>query len=270
MWRATTSGLYRYDAVTGDVRKFSHSIDNRYSLADDSVKAVYCDRSNGLWVGTLSSGINWSAAFQRNFNRYYKADGESLMGGYMVDMDIDGTGKLWAVSEKNGLLYMGCDGMLHKCRSAELPESIISICSDGDWLWLGSWAGIFRFDVKTGNVKSYGRGLNTGWKDNKVHKIFKTSSGEILAGTTLGMIKYDKSSDHFRPLPIFSGIYVTDMAEALDGTLWVASYADGICRYSVKEDRMRSHYDYKESDNRHLPADKVMSLYIDRDGELWA
>lgn len=270
VWLATTGGLYRYDAVTGVVRKFSHSIDNRYSLADDSVKAVYCDRSNGLWVGTLSSGINWSAAFQRNFNRYYEADGESLMGGYVVDMDIDGTGKLWAVSEKKGLLYMGRDGMLHKCKSAELPESIVSICSDGDWLWLGSWAGIFRFDVKTGNVKSYGRGLNTGWKDNKVHKLFKTSSGEILAGTTLGMIKYDKSSDHFRPLPIFSGIYVTDMAEALDGTLWVASYADGICRYSMKEDRMLSHYDYKESDHRHLPADKVMSLYIDRDGELWA
>ncbi len=153
------------------------------------------------------------------------------MGGYVVDMAVDGTGKLWAVSEKNGLLYMGRDGKLHKCKSAELPESIVSICSDGDWLWLGSWAGIFRFDVKTGNVKSYGRGLNTGWKDNKVHKLFKTSSGEILAGTTLGMIKYDKSSDHFRPLPIFSGIYVTDMAEALDGTLWVASYADGICRY---------------------------------------
>ena len=92
VWLATTSGLYRYDSVTGDIRKFSHSIDNKYSLADDYVKAVYCDRSNGLWVGTFSSGINWSAEFQRNFNRYYEADGESLMGGYVVDMAVDGSG----------------------------------------------------------------------------------------------------------------------------------------------------------------------------------
>ena len=270
VWLATTGGLYRYDTVSGIVRRFSHDIGNKFSLADDSVKAVFIDRSNGLWAATLSSGINWSAEFQRNFSRYYEADGESLAGCYVIDMAVDDDGRLWAATEKKGLLRMGDDGRLHRYVSDSLPQSVFSICCDDSFLWLGSWAGMFRLDIRTGRVSKYDRGLAVGLKDNKIHKIFKTSSDEILAGTTLGMMRYDKAGDRFLPLPVFSGMYVTDIAEALDGTLWVASYADGISNYSLREDRILKHYDYREEGNRHLPADKIMSVFIDRDGTLWA
>lgn len=271
VWLSTTGGLYRYDALDGSVKRFSHSVDNKFSIADDAASAVFLDRSNGLWVATLSSGINWSAAFQRNFTRYCEADGEPLLGCYVIDMAVGGDGKVWAVTEKKGLLHMGDDGLFHRYRSAELPNSIFSICSDENYLWLGSWTGIFRMDIRTGKITAYGRDeLTSGLRDNKVHKLFRTSSNEILVGTTLGMMRYDRASDRFVPLPVFSGMYVTDIAEALDGTLWVSSYADGISRYSMAEDRVLCHYGHDETGERHLPADKIMSVIIDRDGTLWA
>lgn len=92
IWLSTTGGLFRYDSVSGAVERFGSSPEDKFSLADENATAVFVDRSNGLWVGTLSSGLNYSAAFQRNFDKYYLADNETLKGCYVMDMSDDTKG----------------------------------------------------------------------------------------------------------------------------------------------------------------------------------
>ena len=272
IWLSTTGGLFRYDSVTGAVKRFGSSPEDKFSLADENATAVFIDRANGLWVGTMSSGLNYSAEFQRNFDKYYLADNEPLNGCYVMDLADDRKGRIWLATEKKGLLYLDtATGLVHRYRSASLPESIFSVCYDSGKVWLGSLSGIYKLDTKTGKVSTYTRSLrNNLQRDNKTHKLFKTSSDRILAGTTLGMLEYDSSSDSFIPVDGFEGVYVTGMAESLDGNLWVSSYADGIYKYSLGEGRVLSHYDYEGSEGKHLTANKIMSVFIDRDDNLWA
>ncbi len=272
IWLSTTGGLFRYDSVSGTVERFGSSTEDKFSLADENATAVFIDRANGLWVGTLSSGLNYSAEFQRNFDKYYLADNESLKGCYVMDMADDRNGRIWLASEKKGLLYLDTStGLVHRYRSSILPESIFSICCDAGDVWLGSWSGIFKLDPRSGRITTYTRGLrNNRQRDNKIHKLFKTSSDKILVGTTLGMLEYDPVSDGFAPVDGFEGVYVTGMTESLDGSLWVSSYANGIYKYSLGDRAILAHYDYDEQGNRHLPANKIMSVYLDEDGNLWA
>lgn len=272
IWLSTTGGLFRYDSFSGTVERFGSSPEDKFSLADENATAVFVDRSNGLWVGTLSSGLNYSAEYQRNFDKYYLADNENLKGCYVMDMSDDHKGRIWLASEKKGLLYLDTStGLVHRYRSSTLPESIFSICCDADGVWLGSWSGIFKLDPQSGRITAYTRGLgNNRQRDNKIYKLFKTSSDEILVGTTLGMLEYDSVSDTFAPVDGFEGVFVTGMVESLDGNLWVSSYANGIYKYSLKDNTILAHYDYDAQGSRHLPANKIMSVYLDEDGDLWA
>ena len=67
--------------------------------------------------------------------------------------------------------------------------------------------------------------------DNKIYTIYKTSEGDLLVGTTLGMLRYDRAGDSFTPIPVFEGMFITDIAEDISGDLWVATYANGLIRY---------------------------------------
>lgn len=85
--------------------------------------------------------------------------------------------------------------------------------------------------------------------DNKIYSIYKTSEGDLLVGTTLGMLRYDRAGDSFSPIPVFEGMFITDIAEDTSGDLWVATYANGLIRYdpAAGADRTQLHLCRRQS-----------------------
>lgn len=271
LWLATKTGLYMYDTINDTTTFITANKDDKFSLSDENVTSVFMDNSNGLWVSTLATGLNYCAGFHKNFEKYYTVEGDPLSGSFIMDMEDDKDGKIWIASEKKGLLYLDTrQNELHYYKSPSLPESILSICCDMGNIWMGTSTGIYRLNPETGDIEKYSRMLeNYGMIDNKIHRIFKTSCDEIFAGSTLGIMRYDPVHNAFIVIEDFNGIYVTDMIETPNRDLWVSSYANGIYRYNLKEKRITEHYGYNEKDNLHLPVDKIMAIFLDGKQGIW-
>ncbi len=264
IWVATTGGLCMYDLTTGKHSCLLSDGNDKYALAGNNVTSVFVDRSNGLWAGTLSSGLNCAREYPKNFRKYYMVGGESLSGSFIMDMAQDDSGRIWVASENKGLMYVdGKNGELRRSRFA-LPSNIRSICCDSDRLWVGAWGGVYSLNLRSGEVRVYNRDI----RDN-AHRLFRTSSGEVLLGYPLGMMIYDRDRDRFVPVPAFDGMYVTGIAESYSGDLWVATYAAGVCRYSPQSGKIEARYGFGGTGNRHIPVDKFMYVYEDSSGGIW-
>ncbi len=264
IWMATTGGLCIYDLSSGEQGCLHSDEKDRFALAGNNVTSVFVDRSNGLWAGTLSSGLNCAMERHKNFRKYYMVGDESLSGSFIMDMTQDDGGRIWVASENKGLMYMdGKDGGLRRFRSS-LPSNIRSICCDGDRLWVGAWGGVYSLNLRSGEIRAYNRDI----RDN-AHRLFRTSSGEMLLGYPLGMMSYNRAQDRFEPILAFDGMYVTGIAESYSGDLWVATYADGVCRYSPESGKIEARYGFGETGRRHIPVDKFITVYEDSGGGLW-
>lgn len=264
IWSATTRGLCLYDLATGETARLSSNVQDGFSLSGDNITAVFTDATGGLWASSLSSGVNYASEYHKNFRKYYMADGENLAGCFIMDIAQDSSGRIWVASEKRGLLYLDtADDALHFFRS-HLPTNIRSLCSDGDDLWIGAWGGIWKLNTRNGRVSHYFE-----MRDN-AHRLYKTSSGDVLLGFPLGLMRYDRDGDSFVRIPEFDGMYVTGITETFSGQLWVSTYADGIFRYDFAGTGELVHYGYGEQGSRHIPVDKFMCIYEDSKGGIWA
>ena len=301
IWVATNDGLLCYDRENGKTSSINADSMDRFSIANNSVTAVYMDSSDGLWVSTNSSGLSYASEYNKNFKKYYLADGVSLTGSTVVDLTEDDRGNIYVATVGEGLLVLDSrTGKLHHRRYSQLPKSLTSICHADGYLWMGSGTGIFKLNLSTGRLDAY-----RSMKDN-VHCLFRTSSGTLLAGTTLGLMRYgsgnnsnsgntlngngsgsnsnsgntlngngssnssNSGNDVFSYIDSFNRFCITDIAETASGELWVATLANGIFRYDMDSDTVISHYGYDESGNRHISVDRITSIFADSADRIWA
>lgn len=272
LWAATTKGTYTYHPAAGTTTHFTADRQDKFSLSDSHALSVLVDDSDGVWIGTNAGGVNYSGAFHQNFDRYYIAGSEPLENALVRSFADDGEGRLWITTEKSGLLtYSLRTGELEKYRHRQLPDALFGINHDEGKLWLGSFQGLYRLELKTSEVRVYSRrDKASSLHDNKIYTIYKTSEGDLLVGTTLGMLRYDRAGDRFVPLPVFEGMFITDIAEDTCGDLWVATYANGLIRYNPASGEIVRNYTYDPADNRSLPGNKVLSVFKDSIGRIWA
>ena len=230
------------------------------------------DDSDGIWIGTNAGGVNYSGAFHQNFDKYHIVGDEPLANCLVRGFADDGEGRLWITTEKSGLMtYSLKTKELRKYRNKQLPEALFGIGHDDGKLWLGSFQGLYRLDLKTGAVKVYSRrDESSSLHDNKIYTIYKTSEGDLLVGTTLGMLRYDRAGDSFTPIPVFEGMFITDIAEDISGDLWVATYANGLIRYDPAAGAIVRSYTYAADNPRSLPSNKVLSVFRDSADRIWA
>lgn len=272
LWAATTKGIYVYNPGSGETIRLKADRQDKFSLSDSHTLSVLVDDSDGIWIGTNAGGVNYSGAFHQNFDKYHIVGDEPLANCLVRGFADDGEGRLWITTEKSGLMtYSLKTKELRKYRNKQLPEALFGIGHDDGKLWLGSFQGLYRLDLKTGAVKVYSRrDESSSLHDNKIYTIYKTSEGDLLVGTTLGMLRYDRAGDSFTPIPVFEGMFITDIAEDISGDLWVATYANGLIRYDPAAGAIVRSYTYAADNPRSLPSNKVLSVFRDSADRIWA
>jgi len=127
------------------------------------------------------------------------------------------------------------------------------------YLWLGTQAGVSRYDGSKFTNYNTIHGLT----HNTVRHIFQTRTGEIIFSTERGVTVYD--GDTFKPLPITSGPKPTSvrmMLEAQDGSLWGASYQDGVFQY---RDGHVTFFGAEEG----IPDFRARAILQDQKGRIW-
>lgn len=271
VWLSTSKGLYRYDITRKETSHYASNPSNPYSLSENHIYDAFTDKSGGLWVATYSKGIDYSGHSQLWFNKHYRTSDETpLTGCLMRSIAVDDKGNIWIASEEKGL-YKWSDSSSSLLRYGErlLPDNLFGMCHDEGRLWIGSFQGIYRLDIETGKVKLYSRfDDSSDFKDSKIYSIYRTSDSSLYFGTTLGLFKYDRSTDSFHTVKEFDGVFVVDIIEDRKGCLWMASYADGVFHYETATGKITNYR--KKDPDKYIPCDKIMSLFEDSAGRIWA
>lgn len=266
-WLSTTCGLYRHDLESSKTICLSHS-DDRFSISSNYVFTSHIDRYGGLWVGTKDGGINWKGNGQRYFDKIYGSEEISLQSSLISGFAYDGSKTVYLTTEQKGVFsYDLKSGILTSLKGFPKPMTFCFPCYDDGVIWLGSLNGLWKLDTKSGTIKNYGvLKVPSGVSDPRVYTVHRTASGELYAGTTLGLFKYDRQHDIFQPVVSMNGIFVTGYADDSFGNLWISSFKDGLFCLSQNTGEVIGSYN---CDSSGLPDNKICSVMVDRESNIW-
>ncbi len=223
LWIATKDGLNRYDGYNFKV--WSNDSDNPWSLASNSITALFEDSRHWLWVGTENNGIQ---LFDRKTNRFYYFDIPILYNkGNQIAYDVrqiaeDPDGNIWIVTRGGGVfrLQIPEDWITSLPDQHDLSKIIklspvsfpvpekavpgwieefktILMAKDGK-VWIGTSQNLYRVDHRSLSVSSLKRPAGM---PPECWQLKQTSAGEIWGTTNTGVFTY--LNGHFRHIPIY-------------------------------------------------------------------
>lgn len=273
LWIATESGVYIYNLRTEKYTHLRSSEYDPYSLSDNAIYSFCKDREDGIWIGSYFGGVNYYPRSYTYFEKYYpKGVENSLHGKRVREFCRDNYGVLWIGTEDGGLNRFN---LSTKQFSFFAPSAgftnIHGLCLVGDHLWVGTFSkGLKVIDTRTGAIlKTYQKDDSPrSLIDNSVFAICKTTAGDIYLGTMFGLVRYNKQSDDFDPIPELSGKFIYDIKEDSKGNIWLATYANGAYYYNVNDQKWKN-YVHDETDDTSLPYNKVLSAFEDSRRQIW-
>jgi ligand-binding sensor domain-containing protein/serine phosphatase RsbU (regulator of sigma subunit) len=236
MWFATGNGLYRFDEAT---KKF---VAYQNAPLDVGVASLAVDDAGDLWLAAGKDGaIKWSP----DANKSTVFDQDKLdVDSTIVDVMVSSTGKVWLGSESSGVVIIDPkSGALSHMRHSDADASTIG--SDAitrvfeaanKSVWIGTQRGVNRVE-SDGKITRYD---NDDYDPTSIAfpatlSIYQDRGGVLyFGGWTVGICKVVEAKLQFGYHRTRTGDYATSFWEDTDGTLWVATYKDGLYKYDRK------------------------------------
>ena len=272
LWAGTETGLYICNlADSSQVHLTVPDQDDIYALSDNAIYSLCLDAEQGMWIGSYFGGINYAPYQWTYFEKIYPRSGLEYFGRRVREFCEGNDGTLWIGTEDKGLFNFDPEsGKITPFRHPSIYRNVHGLCRDGDELWVGTFSGgLSRVNLRTHNVRHYVRGAaDNQLPSNDIFTICRTADGEILIGTTSGLVKYNRKTDDFTRVPQLGNLFIYDILEDYNGNLWFATYAKGLYCYNSRRKHWRN-YLSDEHDDASLAYDKVISIYEDSKKRLW-
>ncbi len=278
-WIATESGIFVYDTKTKSAINLQKEYNNPYSITDNAVYCFCKDKEGGIWAGTYFGGINYYSKPFTPFTKLFPKTGENGLSGNVVrEIHQDQTGKLWIGTEDAGLNKLDtATGKFTWYKPSVSAKSIAytnihGLLVNGNDLWIGTFEhGIDVMDITSGLVKKHYRSSNAPYnlRSDFIYCLAKTHTNDIIIGTSIGAYKYNETKDNFSLLdgmPLNS--WYSYLMEDKEGTLWAATYGNGIYYYNTKT-KKGGNFRYYAANPKSLPNDRVNSVFEDSKNQLW-
>lgn len=228
-----------YSILSGDKMKgqLSHNI----------IRSMYEDESGTLYVGTRGGGLNIMVPHAMATQIVNSRNG--LSNDAVLALNKDHDGNIWIGLDGEGIDMMEAktNKIFHFPRDFENVNdlafsSVYSICVDAfNDLWLGtSGYGIIHL------------------------KVIKTDKGKYR------LQEYDQlqHSGKAKQISIKSNIVYT-IVEEKPNILWFGTRGGGIYRYNALTKEIEEHIQANPNEKNSLCNNDVLSLYIDRQEQLW-
>ena len=273
LWMSTTNGLYRYDILSGTYSLIKSDTNDIFSISHNYVFAVYLDKNDGLWVSTKYNGINYCSTSQKWFKKHYMINGAPLEDYVISGLASDEKGNILICTESGGFLkYNQATGELSEFGPSSIKGiDLISPCIDGDYFWVGSMRGLYRYDMKSGLLRLYDAlSQKADLPDDRVGTVYLSDNGTLYIGTTLGLSYYNRQTDSFEAISEFEGVNVTSLSEDSFGKIWISTYANGIYCYDSTTGKILRHFSSSQTGCNRIPTDKISSIFVDSKDRVWA
>lgn len=216
MWLGTMEGgLNRLDASSGNFTRYTFREGSTAGPASSGILALHQDKNDVLWLGTFDGGLNRfdpHAPGAPQFTHYKMSseDPNSIRDNFVWEIYEDRAGNLWLGTFDGGInkLVQKDDPdsavFTHYMHDTENPNSladnkVMTIHQDSkkdNILWIGTKAGLNRFDIASENFTLYTE--NDGLPNNLIYGILQDEMGCLWLSTNRGLSKFDPETETFK------------------------------------------------------------------------
>jgi len=241
LWIGTNNGLNCLDLSTGKVKRYYAESGNPASLSHNTILSLCRDTSGNLWIGT-SLGVN---LYDPATDKFRTVSIENLLPD-----------RINVITCKEDLLYVGTlsqglfiyDTKTQRVErytanpndpSALSDNYVKAICMDKDEnLWVGTqYSGLNR--QKKGSKGFVRYNMKNGLTNDYIRSITQSPTGAILVATFNGLNVIDPEKneiDRYSEYGVGQGnlshYSVISLYFDRSETLWVGTYAGGVCYYN--------------------------------------
>jgi ligand-binding sensor domain-containing protein len=189
-------------------------------LGGNVIEAIRQDKAGMLWFTHPGSGLSRYEPERDVWQVFGEAEGASDWA-YVPDVDNDGN--LW-IGDYGELLFYDGQGW-QRVTAPELADVDVYVIEigPGDVQWLVSDGSLMRHDPVTDEWTTFTAADHPIIAD--IWSILAASDGALWLGGEEGLVRYDGSTWSAPEAVGNAPKYVDDLAEAPDGSLWIA--ADG-------------------------------------------
>ncbi len=248
LWICSSNGLIRFDGKRYTIFSADHS--NPNSLTDNMVVDVVEDKFNQLWIAGFSQGVTRYNQRTGIFKKYPVLcnDGNPIFGVNKIVNDADqnlwfataGRGMAKYDFEKDSFYFFypepdkAKDGTV---RGDNFVTDIVPDYFDKNKLWIGSFHGLFLFDIKQQSFHRFACVSNEPSKDILISDLEMQPNGTLWLGTWgNGLQCFDTRQQKFIPFAHqqFENI-VYDLKYVSPSVLYAACLNKGLYKYSIEE-----------------------------------
>ena len=246
---ADNEGIFELDAEGKRLRHYQPG-NNPRSMANTSM-CMYEDTNGDFWLGTYTRGL-------AKLNR---RTGECE---YPLPVDNE---KIFSITEdRHKNLYIATFGsgfyrynlvtreLKHyessKDESGDLTRNELAndwvnyiFCDSEGMIWLGHYKGISCFNPVNESFINY-RNVNTLIEDRVGYVLQEDHAGNIWAGTTDGLYRFNKKTEELTCFTVADGLpnnVICGICEDEEHNMWISTYM-GICKYNVENNRYINYY----------------------------
>ena len=268
IWFGTQYGLNRFDGYRSKV--FKHEPGRSDSLSCVYIHSLFMDHSGTLWVGC--------EGFLDKFDPITETFTHFRINTPTTVITEDHAGILWLATGRG--LYSLNPATGQTARYVHDPEDPASISGDSisyigedrsGRFWVGNSGGLDEFDRKTGKVIWHAPlGSDaTHFHEDKfgVFWIATSDSSCSLATLNVAAAHVTCHTIDYKSGRITYKSIIADMLESRDGTMWLSSTA-GLLKLDREHKRI-VRYHNQPSDDESLASDLVLSIYQDKEGNIW-
>ncbi|MHA6204539.1 ATP-binding protein [Dyella soli] len=261
LWIALFDGGVAYLAPGwNSVSRFTHIPDDDSSLRDSVAYAVARARDGAVWVGERSGRVD----------RLWPATGKvehvlSGLRGDVLGMTEDAHERLWITVQgalfrygdgKLDMVPASSQGMKHPLEVELGPDSKLYARTFGE--------GLFRVDQDTLAVTPVP--FVPAEEKARWGSQITLHDGVFWYASDAGMLRLDRTYDHFEPVPGVTRGEAVDAFDFTDDGMWMAR-PDGLEHYHYDGDGLR--LDRKVDAAHGWPSINVVDLAVDRHRRVW-
>ncbi len=279
IWVGSESGIDICNLKTGDMTNLQVVPTDPFSISNNAIRTITKDKEGGIWIGTFYGGINYLPQENKPFEKFYPTGlPGSLNANVVREIRADSYGNIWIGTEDAGLMKLD-----HKTKlfssftdgSNHVPiesRNIQGVLIDGENLWIGTYDnGIYLLNIPSGNIINHfeisdGR---SALKTNSFITFLITSDGTILAGSVIGLYRYNRETSSFEFMDnVAAGTFIHCLYEDHNGNVWIGTYGRGIFKYERSSGSCKKVLSDR-GDYADLANERITSIYEDNSHRIW-
>lgn len=295
VWVGTEKGgVNKYNIFQKPFYSLRNHPDDPNSLSNNTVNSILTNGSI-LWVGTAGGGLNRFDQLTRKVDHFTQSaqNPSGICSNFISSLCLTPDKQLWVSSWGDGIGRMISEKgkkFRNYINEPNNPKSLVSSFVSGiypddrGFLVVGTSKGLDLFDTKTESFFHFQQKLDEKVETPAVGCILKDQKDFYWIGTRTGLFHIpanlvvaspDKlaSTDYqfFTNTPGDSlslpGNYVISLLEDRNGTIWIGTYGNGICKGMSAANGKIQFKTYTRANG--LCNDVIYAMEEDRDGNIW-